>query len=114
MVPLCGSILIVFKHRGLTGDYKLFRVSFHTAFIGSSNHMKVTRNQISPENNHKDFKTFPEGFEVNFFFKDHSNPMEVEDMQKEVGQWENISKILSKYPGNRPSQADCQDICPGP
>ena len=74
MVPLCGSMLVVFKHRGMMGDSNLFRVSFHTGFIGNSNTLTCTRKQISPEDVQKDFKTFPADFSVTFTFHDFCQP----------------------------------------
>ena len=70
MIPLCGSMLVVFKHKGLMGDSPMFRVSFHTAFIGISNKLTCNRKMISPEDVQKDFKTFPPDFEVTFHFED--------------------------------------------
>ena len=69
-IPICGSILIVFKHKGKMGESSMFRVSFHTAFIGYSNTLVCNRNQISPEDVQKDFKTFPASFEVKLEFED--------------------------------------------
>ena len=62
--------MIEFKHKGKTGDAKLFKIQFHTAFIGSSNHLRLNRNMISPEKIHKDFETFPQDFSVDLFFDD--------------------------------------------
>ena len=53
------------------GDQNLFRVSFHTAFIGHSNTVVCSRQQISPEDVQKDYKTFPESFEVRLEFEDY-------------------------------------------
>lgn len=68
MIPLCGSMLVVFKHRGLMGDSDLFRVSFHTGFIGRSNTLTCTRKMISPEDVQKNMKLFPSDFQITFTF----------------------------------------------
>ena len=69
-IILTGSILIVFKQSSFASTTDLFRLTFNTAFIGERNYLKLSRWEISPENNHKDFSKFPEDFQVEIWFED--------------------------------------------
>lgn len=66
-----GNVLIEFKQINFTGSTsEIFRVTFNTAFIGQRNKLKLKRNEISPENTHKDLSKFPSDFEVELIFED--------------------------------------------
>ena len=62
--------MVKFLTKGAVSSTDLFRVSFNTAFVANNNILKFGRYEISPEKVHKDFKMFPEGFEVQFEFED--------------------------------------------
>ena len=69
-LPLFGNIMIKFNAVGTLSNSDLFRVTFNTAFISSTNKLRLNRYEISPEKLHKDFDKFPEDFEVIFEFED--------------------------------------------
>lgn len=57
-------------NKNLTVNSELFRLTFNTAFIGHTNTMFCNRWQIEPENLHKDFNKFDEGFSIFLEFAD--------------------------------------------
>jgi len=69
-LTLFGNIMIKFNALGTISNSDLFRVTFNTAFIPSTNVLKLNRYEISPEKLHKDFDKFPEDFEAIFEFED--------------------------------------------
>ena len=69
-LPLFGNIMIKFNSMGTLSNTDLFRATFNTAFINSSNILKLNRYEISPEKVHRDFNKFPEEFEVILEFAD--------------------------------------------
>lgn len=69
-IRLYGNIMIKFKYTTTFSTADLFRVTFNTAFIGSENELKISREQISPENLHKDFEKFSKKFGCKLLFSD--------------------------------------------
>jgi len=55
----------------LSSSGNLFRITFNTAFIDSSNKLHLNRWNISPENLHKDFTKFEADFYVELEFEDY-------------------------------------------
>ena len=62
--------MIKFKYATTFSTSDLFRVTFNTAFINGDNLLKINREQISPENLHKDFEKFSKKFSCKFIFSD--------------------------------------------
>lgn len=69
-VILCGDNMIQFKNISILGNENLFRITFNTAFIDSSNKLHLKRWNISPEKLHKDFAKFDADFYVELEFED--------------------------------------------
>ena len=129
-INLQGSILIVFKQINFTSTTDLFRLTFNTAFIGQRNYLKLSRWEISPENNHKDFSKFPEDFQVEIWFdngckgqensgvacKAHTTPISElcytckEVMREEIVNWNKAMTILDAH--NLPSINQAKQILP--
>jgi hypothetical protein len=73
-VELAGSSLVSFRKNGnFSGDSEIFRVSFHTAFIGPKNRLEVNKDTVCPENLSGTNYFSPDKFKVVFEFEDFCN-----------------------------------------
>lgn len=61
----------------------MFRVSFNTGFINNKNLIKCQRENVSPEDLHKDFKTLPSNFSIQIYFDDYCKGYTDEESGKE-------------------------------
>ena len=118
-VQLKGNIKIDFRScGGLGSDKEVLRITFNTAFIGTSNRLFLTRTEISPENNHKDFKQFPDDFWIEVLFDDfcqtckpHITPIEDLCMEckacnaEEIRHWKTSYEILDRHERTNPRTA---------
>jgi hypothetical protein len=68
-VLLTGSSLVQFRTQGFASEKEYFRVSFHSAFIGSNNRLEVGNHNIGPEDLAYSTK-LSESFKVIFEFED--------------------------------------------
>jgi hypothetical protein len=58
-----GQILIVFKQRGVS-DQEMFRVSFNTAFVDTTNEIEFTKTEVGPDKLHHDCKMLKDDFKI--------------------------------------------------
>jgi hypothetical protein len=70
-LQLHGNILIKFKYHGTFNTPEMFRISFNTAFIGTSNILDLSRWEISPESCQKDNEKFNENFHCVLHFENY-------------------------------------------
>ena len=103
-VALAGSSLVSFRKNGnFHGTKEIFRVSFHTAFIGPKNIVEADTYQVCPESLSKDNTLSKDKFKVVFEFEDYcpeccSHNTEIkdicgncrsnEDLMEEMGNWD--------------------------
>lgn len=66
-----GNIMIKFKYHATLMTQDLFRITFNTAFIGTSNMVKLSRWEISPESCQKDYEKFSKDFSVSLYFENY-------------------------------------------
>ena len=95
-VKLAGSSLVSFRKKGYTSCHsEIFRVSFHTAFIGPSNTLVAGISHICPESLRKDMMFSQDTFKVIFEFEDYcdkcfSHCTEIKDICENCRQNEDL------------------------
>ena len=102
-VELAGSSLVSFRKNGsISGTSEIFRVSFHTAFIGPSNILECNIATICPESISKDNMFNHDTFKVTFEFEDacdkcFSHCTEIKDICGKCRQNQDLAEEMSNW-----------------